>query len=241
MLVSAPTWAIAAAGDTVYALDADVVVRLLAAAALGGAVGLEREARDQEAGLRTHVAVALGASLFGVISTLGFVEFDRPRAETVLQADVTRVASNVAVGIGFLGAGVIFRQRNSIKNLTTAASLWAVTAIGLACGVGDPTTAAFATVILLAGLLALRPLRTLVGRRHTRHAATVTVRLRPGSDPGAVIDAIRAAPIETGDVALRKDDAHLVLSCAVAGPPDTVLRWTAQLAALPGVESIDDE
>ena len=77
-----------AASDTVYALDGDVVVRLLVAAVLGGMIGLEREASDQSAGLRTHIAVALGAALFGVISTLGFVEFDRARSETVLQADV---------------------------------------------------------------------------------------------------------------------------------------------------------
>jgi putative Mg2+ transporter-C (MgtC) family protein len=222
---------LAAAGDTTYALDADVVVRLVAAAVLGGAVGLEREARDQEAGLRTHLAVALGAALFGVISTLGFVEFDRPRAETVLQADVTRVASNVAVGIGFLGAGIIFRQRDSIKNLTTAASLWAVTAIGLACGVGD----------LLAGLVALRPVRALIRSRAAPRAVRLEVRLRPGADPGPVIDALGSAPLAATDVALRMSDGHLVLSCAVAGPPDTVLRRIAQLAALPGVESIDDE
>ena len=86
----APTL-LGAATDTVYALDDDVIVRLLVAAVLGGVIGLEREVSDQSAGLRTHIAVAVGAALFGVISTLGFVEFDRARSETVLQADVTRV------------------------------------------------------------------------------------------------------------------------------------------------------
>ncbi|MGH9233868.1 MAG: MgtC/SapB family protein, partial [Acidimicrobiales bacterium] len=144
---------IAAAGDTTLSLDFDVVVRLLGATLLGGLVGMEREASDQPAGLRTHIAVALGASLFGVISTLGFLEFDQPRAESTIQADVTRVASNVVVGIGFLGAGVIFRQGNTIRNLTTAASLWTVAAIGLACGVGDVTSAALATAVLLGSLV----------------------------------------------------------------------------------------
>lgn len=230
-----------AASDTVFALDGDVIVRLLVAAVLGGVIGLEREASDQSAGLRTHIAVALGAALFGVISTLGFVEFDRPRAETVLQADVTRVASNVAVGIGFLGAGIIFRHRDSIKNLTTAASLWAVTAIGLACGVGDPTTGAVATVILLAGLVTLRPLRALIRSRALPRPRRLAVRLRPGADPGAVLDALDAGGVEADDVALRKTDGYLVLSWTVAGPPDTVLRWMTQLAALPGVDSIDDD
>ena len=95
-----------------WELEWDLVVRLLGAALLGGLVGLEREASEQQAGLRTHIAVALGAALFGAVSTLGFQEFDRPRAASTIQADVSRVASNVAVGIGFLGAGVIFRRGN---------------------------------------------------------------------------------------------------------------------------------
>ena len=230
-----------AAGDTTYAVDADVVVRLLSAAVLGSLIGLEREARDQEAGLRTHLAVALGASLFGVVSTLGFVEFDRARSETVLQADVTRVASNVAVGIGFLGAGIIFRQRDAIKNLTTAASLWAVTAIGLACGVGDPTTGAIGTVILLAGLIVLRPVRTQLRRRYARQSTTVVVRLTPGTDPTDVVVALRTDDLEIGDVTLRKTAGQPVLSCPVAGHPDAVLRWTTELASLPGVDAIDEE
>ena len=134
---------------TSFELDMDVVVRLLGATVLGGLVGVEREASYQPAGLRTHIAVAVGAALFGVISTLGFLEFDQLRANSTIQADVTRVASNVVVGIGFLGAGVIFRQGNNVRNLTTAASLWAVAAIGLACGVGVVTSGAIGTVVLL--------------------------------------------------------------------------------------------
>ncbi|HEX5366184.1 MAG TPA: MgtC/SapB family protein [Acidimicrobiales bacterium] len=228
-----------ATGDTSYAVDPQVLVRLLSAAVLGGMVGLEREVRDQEAGVRTHLAVALGASLFGVISTLGFVEFDRPRAESLLQVDVSRVASSVPVGIGFLGAGVIFRRRNAIKNLTTAASLWAVTAIGLACGVGDPVTAAIATTVLLVGLVALRPLRYHLARRFARRAQAILVHLTPGTGPDAVIAALDR--IDHGEVTLRKSTGHLVLSCQVAGPPDVVLRWTRDLAALAGVDTIEDE
>src|SRR5690606_12072612 len=179
----------AAAVGTSYDVDADVVVRLLAAALLGGLIGLEREVGDQAAGLRTHMAVALGASLFGVISTLGFLEFDQERATTNIQADVTRVASNVVVGIGFLGAGLIFRQGSNVRNLTTAASLWAVAAIGLACGVGDVTTAAIAAVVLLVSLVLLRPVRTFVRQRRTGRSVTVHVRLRSGADPGPVLDA----------------------------------------------------
>ena len=228
------------ASDTVYALDGDIVVRLLAAAVLGGLVGLEREASDQSAGLRTHIAVALGAALFGVISTLGFVEFDRARAETVLQADVTRVASNVVLGVGFLGAGVIFRHRNTVKNLTTAASLWVVAAVGLASGVGDPTTAAVSTTILLASLVVLRPVRALVRRRWARRSARVRVRLADGADPAPVVAAFDHGDVETGSLELHAGGGRLVLWGEVTAAPDALLWWTIALAEMPGVEAIDE-
>ncbi len=108
----------------------EAVLRLVVAIVLGAVVGVEREARDQPAGLRTHIAVCLGATIFGVVSTLGFEEFEAQRSLTNVNVDVTRVASQVVVGIGFLGAGIIFREREAVKNLTTAASLWVTSAIG---------------------------------------------------------------------------------------------------------------
>ena len=92
-------------------MDSEIVWRVLVAAALAALIGGEREAAGQPAGLRTHIAVALGACLYGMVSTLGFEEFYDRREVTNIQVDVTRVASNVAVGIGFLGAGLIFRAR----------------------------------------------------------------------------------------------------------------------------------
>jgi putative Mg2+ transporter-C (MgtC) family protein len=230
-----------AASDTVYGLDADVLIRLLVAAFLGGIIGLEREASDQSAGLRTHIAVALGAALFGVVSTLGFLEFDRPRSETVMQADVTRVASNVVVGIGFLGAGVIFRHRTSVKNLTTAASLWAVAAIGLASGVGDPTTAAVATAILLLSLVVLRPVRTYVRRRWANRSVTVTVHLDEGADPAPVLAAFEGGDVESGPVGLRKSGGRLALWADVTAAPHALLDWMTRLSAVPGVDTIDED
>jgi putative Mg2+ transporter-C (MgtC) family protein len=232
---------IAAAGDTTLSLDLDVLGRLLGAMVLGGLVGLEREASDQPAGLRTHIAVAVGASLFGIISTLGFLEFDRPRAESTIQADVTRVASNVVVGIGFLGAGVIFRQGSTIRNLTTAASLWTVAAIGLACGVGDITSAGLATAVLLVSLVLLRPLRTFVRRHWATRSTTVRLRLRRGTDPATVIGALdEPSGVDTDKFSVRSEDGQLILSTDVSGPPTALHRWLARLAESPDVESVDE-
>ncbi|HEY7071080.1 MAG TPA: MgtC/SapB family protein [Acidimicrobiales bacterium] len=226
---------------TSFTLDSDVVVRLLAAAVLGGLVGVEREASDQPAGLRTHIAVALGAGLFGVISTLGFLEFDQVRANSTVQVDVSRVASNVVVGIGFLGAGVIFRQGGNVRNLTTAASLWTVAAIGLACGVGDVATGALATVVLLGSLVLLRPLRRVIGR-HTNTSTTVAVELRPGVPSDEVVELFEAdGTVATSELALRKDHGRMVLVSSVTGPPHEVRRWVSRLAARPEIESVSEE
>src|SRR5438874_13245133 len=134
----------------------DIVVRFLAAAALTGAIGVEREIAGQPAGLRTHITVGLGAALFGLISVHGFDAYVAGRNTNNYQIDVSRVASQVVVGIGFLGAGAILKEGASIRGLTTAASLWAVAAIGLAAGLGSFFAATITTVGLIFSLVLLR-------------------------------------------------------------------------------------
>jgi len=114
------------------------VLRFLLALVCGALIGLEREARDKEAGLRTHILVALGACLFGMLGLL-------ISAETG-EADPLRVAQGILIGIGFLGAGVIMREGASIKGLTTAAGIWVMGGIGLACGTGYYVLAIAGTV-----------------------------------------------------------------------------------------------
>ena len=139
---------------------ADVLLRLAVAAALGGAIGLERELRDREAGLRTHLLVALGAALFTLAGAYGFREFEYGRA-TGITLDPSRIAAQVVTGIGFLGAGAIIRYGFSVKGLTTAATLWISAAVGLAAGAGFYSGAVIATALVL---FALYPLRV-IGRR----------------------------------------------------------------------------
>jgi len=226
---------------TSFELDVDVVVRLLGATVLGGLVGAEREASDQPAGLRTHIAVAVGAALFGVISTLGFLEFDQLRANSTIQADVTRVASNVVVGIGFLGAGVIFRQGNNVRNLTTAASLWAVAAIGLACGVGDVTSGAVGTAVLLGGLVLMRPIRDLIDRRWSRSTMSVRVQLVPGVEPSTVVDRFPSDHVDSAKLTVLKESGRYVLITELTGAPEALRSWLSTLATAPEVESIAED
>ena len=130
-----------------------LVVRLLVAAGLAGAVGIEREIHEQPAGFRTHTLVGLGAALFTLISAYGFevvAGIDNPNV--AVRADVTRVASQVVVGIGFLGGGAIIKYGATVRGLTTAASLWVTAAIGTAVGVGMSFLAVATTVIVLVAL-----------------------------------------------------------------------------------------
>lgn len=216
---------IAAAVPLLAEVDANELVpefsavwRLLTGAGLGALVGLEREASDQPAGLRTHLTVALGASLFGVISTLGFSEFVSAQRDVNIQFDVTRVASQVVVGIGFLGAGMIFRSGSKIRNLTTAASLWVTAAIGLATGVGDIGIAAVATAAILVALLLLRLPKKLVRERVTRPDVRVAVRLARYDDGDSVIDALRRIEgVDVHDISWSKSAGDPVVTARLMG------------------------
>ncbi|WP_436794311.1 MgtC/SapB family protein [Actinospongicola halichondriae] len=201
-------------------LTSEMVVRVALAVALGAAIGLQREIDDQPAGLRTHLAVALGASLFGVISTLGFSEFEAASADTNVQVDVTRVASQVVVGIGFLGAGVIFRRGGDVQNLTTAATLWATAAVGLAAGVGDGGIAMFSAALLVVVLAVLRIPRDWIRRRFTRQVRTASVRLVSGADPAGFdtwLGQLEGARVEV--VSTEKHDGRLRFRVRVDADP----------------------
>ena len=127
----------------------DFILRIVVAALLGGAVGLEREYREKAAGFRTHFLVALGSALFMIISAYGFQD---ALVTAEHRLDVSRIAAQVVSGIGFIGAGTIIFQKNAVRGLTTAASIWVTAAIGLSCGAGMYPLAAAATLLVLLGL-----------------------------------------------------------------------------------------
>jgi putative Mg2+ transporter-C (MgtC) family protein len=129
----------------------EFILRIFVAALLGGAIGLEREYRAKEAGMRTHFLVALGSALFMIVSAYGF---EGALGSPEHRWDVSRVAAQVVSGIGFIGAGTIIfhKSENVVRGLTTAAGLWVTAAIGLACGGGLYILAAASTFLVLVGL-----------------------------------------------------------------------------------------
>lgn len=147
-------------------------LRLVAAAVLGGLIGLERGVHGRSAGLRTQMLVAVGAALAMVVS-LRFTEvFTDPN--TPISLDPARVAYGVMGGVGFLGAGAIMRFGIGIRGLTTAASLWCTAAVGLAAGFGLYGIAAFTALLVLVVLWVLRFLDQILPRAHERQLTLVT-------------------------------------------------------------------
>jgi putative Mg2+ transporter-C (MgtC) family protein len=141
-------------GDAVALDQWDAVLRICIAAGLTGLLGLERELRGKEAGLRTFTAVGVGAALFTVVGPL----------LVPVNGDPTRIAGQVASGVGFLGAGLIFRQGTRTKNLTTAAGIWAAAALGVTCGAGLFILASVSTALILFMLTLYRYIEHLIER-----------------------------------------------------------------------------
>ncbi len=132
---------------TGIAFQAICGLRLVIAAACGLAIGFERKNRLKEAGMRTHMIVAIGAAMMMIVSKYGF--FDLIGVSDFLRADVSRIAAQIVSGIGFLGAGMIFIRNHSVTGLTTAAGVWTTAGIGMAIGAGMYSLGLAGTALIL--------------------------------------------------------------------------------------------
>ena len=214
----------------------DLVLRLLAGLLLAGAVGIEREVAGQPAGLRTHITVGLGAALFGLISVHGFDAYVAGRNTNNYQIDVSRVASQVVVGVGFLGAGAILKEGASIRGLTTAASLWAVAAIGLAAGLGSFFAATVTAVALIFSLVLLRSPRRWVRQRLARHVQTAVIRMETGANPSGLVAELHETPgLDVHSLSVRRQEDHLVVEA------DLKVDATADISDIVGVVAARDD
>jgi putative Mg2+ transporter-C (MgtC) family protein len=164
--------------------DLDVVVRLAVAAGLGAVVGIERELREREAGLRTHMLVALGSGLFTIVSAYGFESF----YDDGITVDPTRIAAQIVAGVGFLGAGAIIREGLSVRGLTTAGSLWIVAAIGMAAGAGYYVPAVVGAALTVFALGPMRRLAYLAIGPLREEEHRIVVELRPGTAVSALLE-----------------------------------------------------
>ena len=205
----------------------DTLLRLAIAAALGGVIGLERELDEKAAGLRTHMLVSVGSALFTLVSAYGFSDILGKGSASVVRLDPSRIAAQIVTGIGFLGAGVIFRQGLTIRGLTTAASLWVVAAVGMAAGAGYWAGAVLATVI---GIVSLRPLGWLKLPLRPQRGMRLVVELKEGATSGAVLEALEPA---AEVLALRRDGQRIEIELRI--DRDRQARALDTVSSLPGV------
>ena len=195
----------------------DVALRLLLAAVLGALIGSERELRGHAAGMRTHLLVCVGSALFTALSLYGFVTLGSlaGAADVRTQLDPSRVAAQIVSGIGFLGAGAIVKYGTSIRGLTTAASLWATAAVGMAAGAGIWLIAVVTTAIVLISLAPLRWVSKAL--RGGRHEAAGRARSR-ASRP------LRRGHARAGEAATSRSSTSRAAGSGVAGTRCTS-RW----------------
>jgi putative Mg2+ transporter-C (MgtC) family protein len=215
----------------------EVLLRIVLAGILGAAIGAEREIREREAGLRTHILVSIGAALFTLVSAYGFSDFHFSNASGITY-DPTRIAAQVVTGIGFLGAGAIIRQGLSVRGLTTAASLWVVAAIGLATGAGYYSAAVVTTVVVLVSLWPLRILAYRLFEKVRPGELRLEVELRPTETPSILLDPLekRGIAVHSFEVEDARDRRRVVLELRASGVrPEQVTSELMRLEPVLGV------
>lgn len=190
-----------------------ILGRLALAAVCSGLIGYERETAQKAAGLRTHTLVGVGAAIFSVASIIGF---EAP--------DQSRIAAQIVTGVGFLGAGAIFREGAIVTGLTTAAGLWVVASIGMAAGSGSYWLAAIGTLVTIAVLYGLSAADVAIARRTAKVRRRLEVHVSDVKKLEALLKFIRRIDPEaeqldfkrTGDgeailtVSCRKDDVAMM-------------------------------
>ena len=217
------------------ALDtAEALLRIGVGGMCGAVIGLERESRNQLAGMRTHALVAAGAAVFTVAGAYGFPELSRGP-----NVDPMRVGAQIASGIGFIGAGAIIRDRGSVRGVTTAAALWTSAALGLAAGAGLWWAAAAGAAVALIILVGLRPLRTRLVAPLATPLRTVDIEYEKGHGTlGPIMDALRGAGAELDDLTIHDADGGLTRAVAIdvrVRDPDALTELAQTLGDLPEV------
>jgi putative Mg2+ transporter-C (MgtC) family protein len=217
----------------------DILIRLVVAAILGGAIGFERERNSWAAGLRTHMLVSVGACLTMIVSSFGFSDIAH-QPNVVL--DPSRVAAQVVSGIGFLGAGAILLRGEVVRGLTTAASLWAVAAVGLAIGGGLYVGGLAATAVILVILAGVKPIEEKYRERNQTFELSIL------ADHGALsLDLLRSTLgertrrvkqfiVHSSEVA-DKDDVTIVMSRVSAQDAFAI---ASAFRALPCVRQVNE-
>jgi putative Mg2+ transporter-C (MgtC) family protein len=188
-------------------LRLELLVQLVLASVVGGAIGLERELKGKPAGLRTNILICIGATLYTVLSV--------QMGSAV--GDTTRIAGQIITGVGFIGAGTILHTRGAVTGLTSAATIWVVAAIGMALGSGHYVEALGASLLVMVVLTGLAPLEQLVAERSS--LTRLVVHARPTPDAlEAIASLVKRTGLELERSEARQENVDLVIELEVRGP-----------------------
>lgn len=214
----------------------DLLLRIAGGAVLGGIVGVEREVSDQPAGLRTHMLVCLGATLFTLAGAFGLEAFSE-----ATQIDPTRIAAQVVTGIGFLGAGAIIRQGVTVRGLTTAAGLWVTAAIGVAVGLGYWEGAIATTAITVGALFGFKRVERRLLRQLKPGRFEFTIEASPEFKFSELTEVLESRRCKIDSARTdTADDGSYHLSLALRLPPRTPAHEIAEaLRSLAPVTNVD--
>ena len=195
----------------------EVFIRLFAALILGGLIGIEREGISRPAGLRTHILVCIGSAL---IMLTGVYLFDVYAGKASI--DPARLGAQVISGIGFLGAGTILKGNSGVKGLTTAASLWSVAGIGLACGIGFFTGAITCTILILFSLIVFSKIEILIDRNKHESWLEVLCENKPG-ELGKIGTSLGNNEVQIRQIELNNGDSEetMLIKMLVKAPKST--------------------
>lgn len=194
----------------------EILIRLLTSIALGALIGIERERRNRPAGLRTHILVSLGSALFTITS----IQFSKAYGNV----DPSRVAANIVTGIGFLGAGAIMKEGLTIKGLTTAATIWVSSAIGLSCGMGFYIPAILTSISTLLILILLRGFELeKLGKGKNLKIFNIKVTDRPGQ-LGKIGTIFGQYGIHIKNVKFERDEKFLNIEFIVSVPENIEIK-----------------
>lgn len=212
----------------------EITIRLILAVLYGGLVGFERERKDWDVGIRTHMLAAMGSALVMMVSSFGFSDILKNPS---VMLDPSRVASSVIIGIGYLGAGIILvRRPGNIKGLTTASALWVTAGIGLACGGGLYITAGVATFLVLAILYGVQVLKRKMLFNRSRHCCRITVKNEGLANE--VIGKMSHMPLKFLGITVKKKKNSCVIDTVVVNRKKDNFDFLKALQDLPHVKKV---
>ncbi|MEJ7559253.1 MAG: MgtC/SapB family protein [Pedobacter sp.] len=200
------------------------MIAMLVSIVCGGAIGFEREYKNKSAGLRTIILISLGSTIFTIVSRHGVGADDR-------------ISANIITGIGFIGAGVIFQDKVSVRGLTTAAVIWTSAAIGMTIGIGYHALALALTLITLIVLLMVTWVEVMIAKLQKQKLLSVTFRGPEFSQVSVLEHTLTESGLRIERMDVFKDSDHIVAFFKVSGKKQYLVAMSESLASMPEIVS----